>query len=455
MSRFFSRFDKSYFILVPVVLYPTWPWLTYRLRPIIPFLLFCLWLVCQKKTNGMFFQKRMFSQMCMIAMVFFVLHTCLRNIFALFDHGQFFTYGEFATFLSAIIHFLIVHLSFKHMKFKEMEFLTIVALIGISLAGIAAVRGGMIEGFEGGRLMTTANELIENMDSFLDKRLAYQIGSANYGTTYGFAMFTVPLLWAIFKIKKLSVRLLLMATLAAIVLTIKNSGLGTPVFVFLFGTVLILSTKIGLKSSGVKIIGIAAIVLLTVFAYKPQIFSSLGSAVEMLSHVFPEGSSIHARCVSVSEAFSGDQSTYAYGRYQLQRRSFDVFLDHPMVGIGIYTVPHPKAYEVGGHSHLLDRLGQSGMIGGFLYFGFLIFLYLYYKQMTLSFGFSRQWLLVPLICIFTFIFSCIANPLPTFPVVLYYMVGLPLLALKYDHRNENIEFSHRGYPQSDYEMEIY
>ena len=161
---------------------------------------------------------------------------------------------------------------------------------------------------------------------------------------------------------------------------------------------------------------------------------------------------IHTRCVSVSEAFSGDQSTYAFARYQLQRRSFDAFLDHPMVGIGIYTVPHPKAYEVGGHSHLFDRLGQTGIIGGFLYFGFLIFLYLYYKQMTVSFGFSRQWLLVPLICIFTFIFSCIANPLPTFPVVLYYMVGLPLLALKYDLRNRNMEFNDVGYSHINYGM---
>lgn len=448
MSRFFARFDKTYFILVPVVLNVTLPWLKYRMRPIVPFLLFCLWFALQRNTNRMFFQKRRFAQLCAITLVFFVFHSCLRNIFALFGHGEFFTYAELSTFLSAIIHFIIVYLSFKNMKFKEIEFLTIVALIGTSLAGVAAIRGGMIEGFEGGRLLTTATDFIDAAGHFDDKLLAYQIGSANYGTTYGFAMFAVPLLWAIFKIKKLSVRrLLLITTLCACVLTVRNSGLGTPVFILLFGVMLILctSTKIGLKSWGVKVIGTMAILFLVTFSYKPTVFSSLGSAVQLLSLAFPEGSSIHERCLSVAEAFSGDQSTYAFGRYQLQRRSIDAFIEHPLFGVGIYTAPHPKAYDVGGHSLLLDRLGQAGVIGGFFYFGFLVFLSLYYKQMTVSFGLPRQWLLVPLVCIFTFVFSCVANPLPTFPVILYYMPGLPMLTLKYDPRNRNMWMGGMGY----------
>ena len=281
MSRFFARFDKSYFILVPVILYPTLPWFTYRMRPIIPFVLFLLWLAFRSKTNVMFYQRRKLLQLFTIVAVFFLFHTYLRNIFATFGHGQFSTYGEFSTGLSAIIHFIIVYLSFKCMKFKELEFLLIVALIGISLAGIAAVRGGMIEGFEGGRLMVTAEELLEGTDAFSDKILAYQIGSANYGTTYSFAMLTVPLIWAIFKIKKMSVRLLLIAALCACVLTVKNSGLGTPVFVLLFCAMLILSTMIGFKNWGIKMIGTVACVLLITFAYNPKMFSPLASTVRM------------------------------------------------------------------------------------------------------------------------------------------------------------------------------
>lgn len=447
MNRFFARFDKTYFLLVPIVLYVTLPWLAYRLRPIIPFLLFCLWFALQRNTNRMFFQKRRFTQLCTITMVFFVFHSCLKNIFALFGHGEFFTYSEFSTFLSAIIHFAIVHLSFKNMKFKEIEFLTIVALIGIALAGIAAIRGGMIEGFEGARLLTTAGALLEAAGKLDDNMLAYQIGSANYGTTYSFAMFTVPLLWAIFKIKKLNIRLLLIAALFSCVWTVKNGGLSTPVFVLLWGATMILSTMIGLKSRVIKIIGTTVIVLLVTFAYKPNIFSPLASAASALGSVFPEGMSIQRRFQSVADAFVGDKDSYAFNRYQLQRRSFDAFIDHPLFGVGIYAAPHPKAYDVGGHSLLLDRLGQAGIIGGFFYFGFLVFLSLYYKQMTVSFGLPRQWLILPLICIFTFVFSSVANPLPTFPVILYYMPGLPLLALKYDPRNRNMAFGNMGYAQ--------
>lgn len=437
MSKFISRFDKTYFLLVPIVLYTTWPWLTYRLRPILPFLLFCLWFVLQRNPNRKFFQKRRFSRLYTITLFFFLFNSCLRNIFALVNHGQFFTYGEFATFLSAISHFVIVHLSFSRMKFKEVEFLTIVALIGMMLAGIAAVRGGMIEGFEGGRLLTTEDRFLEGGGLYDDKLLAYQIGSASYGTTYGFALVAVSLLWSIFTIKKRHIQLLLIAALGSCVLTIRNSGLGTPVFVFILGSALCLCAIIGLNSRVIKVIGTTAIILLIVFSYNPKLFSPLASAANMLGSMFPEDSSIQIRCKSVAEAFSGDMNAYAYTRYQLQRKSLDAFFEHPIFGAGIYRFPHPKAFAVGGHSHLLDRLGQAGIIGGFFYFGFLVFLSQYYKQMTISFGLPRQWLVVPLICAFTFVFTCIANPLPTYPVILYYMPGLPLLAMKYDLRNRN------------------
>lgn len=441
MSKFLSHFDKTYFLLVPVVLYTTWPWLTYRLRPIIPFLLFCLWFVFQRNPNWNFFQKRIFLQLGAITLVFFVFNSCLRNIFALVNHGQFFTYGELGTFLSAIIHFSIVHLSFSRMKFKEVEFLMFVALIGMMFAGIAAVRGGMIEGFEGGRLITTSDEFLTSSQSD-DKLLAYQIGAASYGMTYNFSMITVPLLWSIFTIKKRYIQLLLIAALGSCVLIIRNSGLGTPVIVLILGFVLFLCTIIGLKGWGIKLVGSMAIILLITFSYNPNLFSPLSSAANMLGSMFPEDSSIQARCKSMAEAFGGDVNTYAYNRYQLQRKSLNAFFEHPIFGAGLYRHPHHKSFAIGGHSHLLDRLGQAGIIGGFFYFGFLVFLSQYYRQMTICFGLPRKWLVVPLICIFTYVFTCIANPLPTYPVLLYYMPGLPLLALKYDLRNRN---SGQGY----------
>lgn len=434
MSRFFSRFDKSYFILLPSVLYATWPWFSYRVRPFVPFALFLLWLMFQRKANRYVYQGRRFSQIFMITVIFFVFHSYLRNVFALFGHGQFAFWHEYATTLSAISHFIIVYLSLKFAKFRELEFLTIVALIGTSLSGIAAIRGGMLEGFEGGRLLTTSVEALDAAGKFGDGLLAYQIGAANYKSTYSFAIFIIPLLWAVFNVKNSKVRSLLVIAVCACVLIVKNSGLGTPVFILLWGSALILSAILGFKSMGIKIIGTTAIILLINFAYHPKMFSPLAEGVRMLGRVFPEGSSIQMRCESVADAFMGDQDAYAINRYQLQKRSLETFFEHPLFGAGIYNSPHPKAYDVGGHSCLLDRLGQAGTIGGFFYFGFIVSLYFYYKQMLVSFGFPRQWLLAPLVVLFTYVFACVANPLPTFPEIIYYIPGLMLLAMKYGSR---------------------
>ncbi len=431
MGRFFSRFDSAYFLLVPVVLYATWPWFMYRFRAILPFCIVVLWLVLKEHSRKTFLQEGKFNFTFVLTVAFFLLHSFLGNVFAILGHGQFVPWRVYGTTLSALGHYLIVHYSFVNMKFKEMLFLTTVALIGTSFAGIAAIRGGMIEGFEGGRLLTTSWEMIEGTALSQDKWLAYQIGAANYKMTYSFAMFAPPLLFAVFKVKRPIPLLLLLTAAVACILNVKNSGLGTPVFVLAFGFLLVVCAKFGLRKKSLMIIGTAAITLLLTFTYTPGVFKPIVSTVNMLGRAFPDDSSIRKRCEAVANAFEGDETSYAFLRYQLQRRSIDSFFEHPVAGAGIYMAPHPKAYEVGGHSCLLDRLGQAGVIGGFFYFGFLLSLFSYYKQMTISFGFPRRWLSVPLICIFTYIFTCVANPSPTFPEILYYMPGLLLLTLKY------------------------
>ena len=380
MRRFFDRFDKSYFLLVPVVLHSTWPWFSYRIRTIVPFIIFLIWLCVFKRVNAKFYGKYNLGMCFVWVIVWFCCYSYAQNIFALVDYSRFVHWFEYATTLTAISHFAIIYLSFKNLKIREVQFLTIVALIGIILAGVGAVRGSMIEDFEGGRALTTSLERHFTDDNLDNLNLAREIGSAGYGLTYAYAMFVPLSIFTFIEIKKFIPKILMLCVSISLFLIVKNSGLGTPVFVAFLGVCLWVATKCGLRKGGLLGIGFIIVLCLICFSYNAKLFSFASPVPKMLGGFFEKGSSIQRRCESVAEALNGDRLTYAAERYKLQVKSIEVFLENPLFGVGIYTAPHPKSYLVGGHSCLLDRLGQQGIFGGIFYFGFLLSLYVYFRR---------------------------------------------------------------------------
>lgn len=435
MSGFFSRLDKKYLLLVPGVMYATWPWLSYRMPTIIPFSFFLVWFLLALGNKDInFVGKARFHARFVGVFILFCMFSYMGNLFALIGHGEYVRWFEYATTGFAISHFIVIHYSFKKGKFNEIVFLTVVALIGISLAGIGAVRGSMIEGFEGGRALTTAVEVFYSTENIENMILARTIGSANYGTTYAFALFFIPLLFLILGTRRPVLMVLSIVAGVAILLVVKNSGLGTPVFVMVLGCLYFFVTRVVARPKLIIAISIITSLLLIVFAYNQKVLSFVAPLPKALGELFDEGTSIRWRCESVAKALQGDEYTYAASRYKLQVQSMDAFFEHPLLGVGMYRAPHPKAFMVGGHSCLLDRLGQAGFLGGVLYFAFLIGLYRYYVQLCLCFGFDRRWLSIPLSVMACYIFACIANPSPTYPGILYYIPGVFLLVARYGKR---------------------
>ena len=435
MSGSNSRFDTKYVLLLPGVLYATWPWFTYRMPTIVPFSCFLLWcflMLGSRKVD--FWGKARLNLKFIGVLILFCMFSYLGNLFAFFGHGDFVGWFEYATTGFAVSHFVVMHLSFKQKKFNEIVFLTVVALIGLSLAGIGAIRGGMIEGFEGGRALTTAVDVFHTDQSIDNVIMARTIGSANYGATYAFALFFIPVLFMVLEVKRPALRFLSIVVSISILLVIKNSGLGTPVFVMVLGCLYFFATRVVARPRFIIAMSVFTSLSLVVFAYNQRIFSVLSPLPRALGSFFDESSSIRWRCDSVAAALEGDTYSYAAERYKLQKRSIDAFFDHPFGGTGMYKAPHPKAFMVGGHSCLLDRLGQAGILGGVLYFAFLIGLYRYYAQLCLCFGFDRRWLSILLSVMACYIFACIANPSPTYPGILYYIPGVFLLVARYGKR---------------------
>lgn len=431
MRSFFDRFDKSYFLLVPVVLHSTWPWFGYRIRTIVPFIIFLIWLCVFKRVNVMFPGKHKLGICFVWVIAWFCFYSYAQNLFALVEYSRFVHWFEYATTLTAISHFVIIYLSFKNLKLREVQFLTIVALIGIILAGVGAVRGSMIEDFEGGRILTTSLERHFSEDNLDNVNLARTIGSAGYGLTYSYAIFMPISLFALFQIKRFIPKLLMACVFISLFLIVKNSGLGTPVFVSVLGFFMFCGLLCGLRQRGILIIGSFAIFCLISFSYNPKIFSFAAPVPQMIGKLFETDSSIQQRCESISSALKGDRFTYAAERYQRQVQSIEVFLEHPLFGVGVYTAPHPKSYLVGGHSCLLDRLGQQGIFGGIFYFGFITSLYAFLKYLVFCFGFNSRWNSNIILVMLCYVFACIANPSPTFPAILYYIPGVFLLVSKY------------------------
>ena len=435
MSGFFSRLDKKYLLLVPGVMYATWPWLSYRMPTIIPFSFFLVWFLLALGNKDInFVGKARFHARFVGVFILFCMFSYMGNMFALIGHGEYVRWFEYATTGFAISHFVVIHYSFKQGKFNEIGFLTIVALIGISLAGIGAVHGGMIEGFEGGRALTTAVDVFHTGEAIDNIIMARTIGSANYGATYAFALFFIPILFMMLEVKRPALRFLSIVASISILLVIKNSGLGTPVFVMVLGCLYFFATRVGARPRFIIAMSVLTSLFLIVFAYNQRILSFVTPLPKAIGVLFEEGSSIRVRCESVANALQGDEYTYAASRYKLQAQSMDAFFEHPLLGVGMYRTPHPKAFLVGGHSCLLDRLGQAGILGGILYFAFLIGLYRYYVQLCLCFGFDRRWLSIPLSVMACYIFACIANPSPTYPGILYYIPGVFLLVARYGKR---------------------
>ena len=172
---------------------------------------------------------------------------------------------------------------------------------------------------------------------------------------------------------------------------------------------------------------------LIAFSYYPGMFSFLSAPLKAIAPVFENNASFYNRINSVAWAVSGDKGTYAYERYQLQRQSFEVFLNNPIVGMGVYESHHVRYRDIGRHSTFLDRLGQSGLVGLFIMIGFFVSYWRFMRSISF-FMMDARWLLMPALFISLYLFCSVANPLFFVPNIFH--IVLPGMALLFEPRQK-------------------
>lgn len=425
MLRFLSHLDKRYFLLIFPVLHMTVPWLQYRVRSIIPFFFVCFWFLLTPKKNIV---KNSVSNLHKIAFIQFflaaVLYVLLKDIFALFHHGAFSQYFEYAAFLSNEIFCLVLYYSIVRRKWNELKFLLVISLLGIIMAGFGSFLGGHIYGIEGGRSLKDVNTLRQASAS----AIAQQVGMVGYAGSYYAALFAGAALIAFVKIKVVILKALVLLSIFASIASVAFSGFATPFMLLLFEFSLFGIWFFSRNRILVTVAGALGGAGLIMFIFNPTFFSVLCDPLEWVASFFPEGS-IKTRILSVVSGLSGDGQAYSVERYQLQGISIRTFLNHPFIGVGDYN--HQQNI-VGGHSELLDRLAYFGLFGFITYVFYLVSLMHYFKVISrYYFGFS--WFVMPVMVLVGFIFTTIANPIGAMPGFVY--IALPGFALFFPQRN--------------------
>ena len=433
MFKLPKNFDKSYFILVWPILVETVPWIATRTRLIFPFIFSLTWFLFARNNFNFsplypILRNRFMKLVFWMVVCFFI-----KEVYALCGHGDHCRYDQLSTFLQSLVLIIVGYLSLKRERFYEIKFLSYVAMLGFAVAGLMSLRGGtstlLGESIEGARAMTGVDLGRASLETLEKFAVARYYGMGNYSFMYICALIVPLCVWAAWKIKRYKIKLVFLAGSVGALLCVKYGGLGTPVFVMLISVILYFTGLIVSNRKFIFSVGLFFSVFLLVFSVKPDFLSFTSPVLRIAANLFPHDSSIAYRFTSVADAVEGDIDAYAVQRYQLQLASWNTFLAYPAFGKGAYNPYSQKSYEssrrdsrtsIGGHSGILDRLAQFGIIGSIPLFMFYISAYGYTFLMLRYLGELRP-LPLSIVYLCSFIFASVANPL-TFISGTYYII---------------------------------
>ena len=423
--------DKTYWALVPTVLYHCVPLLQSYITGYMPFFFFIIWLILErakfKPIRRDARERRYFS----LTLIFYMIYQFVPSFYWLFGHGD--LRVPMAQALNSIALFMVLYVSLRREKYRELIFLLTVACLGLSLAGITAFRLRGMENIQGARDVMGAGAT--NLEQDMAGRYAMSLGLGGYTFMYICAFIVPSLLIGVFLVKNKLLRIGLLILSVLLLYCIRTGGLGTPVFVCVFGIACVILWLISRSVKIMKICSIIGIVLMTVFITKPECFSFLSVPFEATSNSMEKGQ-IQYRFETLANLFKGDRDSYAYGRYNLQRRSYNTFCENPICGVGAFSFmsTHENSdqarWKVGGHSYFLDMLAYRGLLGSLPFYLFVYFLFKYFNRLSVTLLGSR-WMSMCYVYLAVYIFAGIANPVPLFPATFYLMLPAIAICSKY------------------------
>ena len=406
------KFDYWYLLLVIPILRFCLPWLQYRVRVavIVPF--FFVWLIHMTflPVRGPVPYWRQLRISFLFVIVFAVIYELLPLLYGRFGLSYssrvVFNWGKFVSAVAACFYMSIIYLSFVHKRFKELAFLLMIILCAGILSGVQSfLHGDLVEGGAARFMVTAGSDLAKGKASAFNNAMdTVEYGLAGYGLTYFYA-FGIPLLvYACLSIRKnWLMRFFYICASLGFGVAVAKGGLQTPIMVAGVGIGLVLLSLLMRLRKGIIVLGVGLMVALWTFSVAPKVFSFLESPLRAFAQ-FSEKPVYKERLTSLADAVRGDTNSYAYSRYQLQKRSWDIFCGNLPFGGG-------RNVQCGDHSEFFDMLGYFGFVGLTVWVLYLICLTRFFIFLGKAFC-GQKYVNMLYLYISAYLFASVANPVP-------------------------------------------
>lgn len=400
-----QRYDWSYLLLCPYLMVAIIPKVVqyFQHRYILPLMLAWVVIAFMARRCVRLPRQGLISLVC--TFLFLGLYLGIAPLMWLFDHGESLNYGHFSDYILTAFPLIVFHLSVCNGRQRELRLLTIFAFVCIAVSALMTLFGGFdVEG--GSRALTGA--LSDSADLELIGA-AWDAGIGSFSHVYGMGLLVFPLLYLI-RFMTFSMKVFLSLTSILILVTVYMAGYSILLIGMFVAGLLCLSARFGVKTSLLKIVGVALVAAVVIVVATPQVLRFVMDPLQRMGDMIGQ-MEYQGRIESIVDTIAGSQDSYASYRSGLYWMSWDTFLKNPYFGVGAYNYQNRViADNIGGHSLVFDLLGMCGLFGLSVFILFFVFYFRYMRVMS-SVGLGFKWW--PACYIFIFSAGAIAfiNPL--------------------------------------------
>lgn len=426
-------FDLSYLLLVPFLMSAFIPVINRHLRILYTFPFFILFFYFSPALQRNILKYGHFNQIKglfgLLTPCFFLFggYALLYKVLRL--HGGFSITGSGAYLVGVLSFILIFHNSLKYMCLRELDFINKVFLLCLFIATLYSVRAEFLFGGGASRQLTGMSAAGADL---LTVRDAFDLNAAGYAHVYGVGLLALPLLYLskyFSRVPKYLFRTLSFSFFALAYLSMYS----ILVLSFTVSAFILLASYLGISKRFIVFTATSILILFSTSVLNPTAFKPF---VPMLLHMADQTDeeNYKTRLLSISDHISGSPDTYVAIRTQLYIDSWRSFLNHPFVGTYGTRLRNINV-QPGGHSFILDGLGQYGFM--FLVF-VILFIWKYFEYYNNFFHgpYKIIWIQLSGIYWVQFLFIALLNPMHGY--VFYFSIFVLFPGIVIHIQNTNI-----------------
>lgn len=423
MLKISPKFDRAYLLLLFPIASKMIPKVSYLVPAIVPFLFLLAWTLWELAQPVRALRDNRVQGAYLQTFFWLIIFSFSKDLYALLGHGEHTQYYVFSTICSQLLYLVVIYISVRRKKLEELIFLAEWSLLCLIVAAVSSMLGAAAGVEYGSRILTGG---AYNEESYETGLLAVKYGVGGFAYVHMIAVIAPVLLVAICKTKNKRKRVLLISSLVASFIMVRQSGLGTPMAVFASEVIFSILWLLFRSRRIVILSGLFMATAMLIFATTPTAFNFLAKGFEALGHTMGAETPVGSRLISAAWSVRGDEDEYAFSRYQLQIRSVETFKRNPIFGVGDYNFGNPIRRQIGGHSCICDRLAAQGIVGIIPLMMFMFSLFGLYKLMSIRFC-SKETIGMISIAYAGLFIVMFGNPLEAIPGAMYYFI--PSIAL--------------------------